>query len=230
MNIFDNIKKPEVLYETTSDFNGKVEVVKLGENIYLKADGITQSLNYSSEHISARVWGRLIDLLKEVEGNVLDSILILGLGGATMQHLIANKFPNTNIVSVEIDPVIVDIAKKYFELDSIPNHEIIVDDACRVILDPPMYGLAPYSFRVIIVDIFCGDKYPELGNSGNFFAHLKRLAMPQGLVIFNRFYKQHQQEEVDAFIENVSEFFGDADSITIPGKTNADNILIYART
>ena len=146
-----------------------------------------------------------------------------------MAHLISQKFPNAEIVAVEIDPVMVDIAKKYFDVDSIPNLRIITDDALRVVIEPDEFGLEENYFDALIVDIFIGEKYPDLGKSGNFISALKRLVRPGGLTIFNRMYREHHQDDVHIFIDYVSDFFSTVKNLVVAGYTNSDNVLIYCR-
>ncbi|HLC93911.1 MAG TPA: hypothetical protein VJG85_02755 [Patescibacteria group bacterium] len=229
MSVFDDIKLPKVIFSAESPYSGKVEVWQSGHTTKLVADGTVQSINWDSPNARKMVFGQMVEILKEQEPN-LTSILILGLGGGTMQHLISKDFPEAHIVSVDIDQIIVDIAKTYFNVDQIPNHRIIVEDACRVIVEPKEHDLQPGTFDALVVDIYLGDKYPDLGKSGNFFAALKRMLAPEGLVIFNRIYLESHQEEVDLFVESVGEFFSNVNSVTVAGKTNSDNILIYARS
>ena len=51
-----------------------------------------------------------------------------------------------------------------------------------------------------------------------------------GLIIFNRIYLEVHQDEVDLFVESLGEFYKDVDTLTIAGKTNSDNILIFGRS
>ena len=131
------------------------------------------------------------------------------------------------MVSVDLDPVIVDVGRKYFGLSDIPEHRIIIDDACRIVTSPEEYGISPAEFDVVIINIFLGEKYPELGNSGGFFAGVKRLIRPGGLAIFNRIYLNHHQDDVNNFIDNVNEFFIDVKSVIVAGYTNSDHVVIY---
>ena len=146
-----------------------------------------------------------------------------------MQHLIAKAFPGVELVSIELDPVMIDVAKKHFNLADIPNHKIINDDACRVIVEPQAHSLKEHYFDTIIVDIYCGEKFPELGKSGNFITALKNLVLPEGLIIFNRIYLEHHQDDVNIFIDSVGNFLADVHSLVIAGVTNSDNVLIYGR-
>ena len=84
------------------------------------------------------------------------------------------------------------------------------------------------SFDAIIVDIYCGNEFPSLGNTGTFFSSLKRLLSNNGLVIFNRIsFDTHL--EVDSFYDHVKANFRDAKTKPVAGYTNSDNILIYAK-
>lgn len=229
MTIFDDLQLPKVLYETQSQFNGKIRVVQYGKTRKLLVDGVSQSLNWDSPAAPKKVWGRVVDVLKE-EQPALKKVLLLGLGGGTMQQLISKAFPGVEIVSVELDPTMIEVAKNYFDVDKIPNHKILNEDACRVIVEPQEHGLSEQYFDALIVDIYCGEKYPELGKSGNFIAALKNLVIPEGLILFNRIYLTHHQDDVNMFIESVQGFLNNVQSLVIAGVTNSDNVLIYGRT
>lgn len=227
-SVFDGIKLPKTIYEVDSEFNGKISVIEVGSTRKLSVDGVVQSVNWDSPNASRQVWGRLVENLHE-QLPELKTALVLGLGGGSMHHLMAQKFPGIHITSVEIDKVIVEVAKKYFKLDDIPNHRVIVADALKVIAVPEEYGIANNSMQAVIVDIFCGQKYPDLGASGNFFACVKNLVVPGGLVVFNRIYLEHHQEQVNQFIDALEGFFTDIKSVIIAGRTNSDNVIIYCR-
>ena len=228
MSVFSGIQLPKTIYTTESKYNGKIEVMEIGKTRKIKVDKATQSLNWDSPSAENLVWGKIVKTLKEEEP-LLSSVLILGLGGGTIQHLISHIYPGIRIVSIEIDQVMEDIAKNYFDIGSIPNHQIIIEDACRVIVEPETYGLNVASFGAVIVDIYCGEKYPELGKSGNFISALKKMTVPGGLIIFNRMYHEPHQDDVNIFTETVSEFLADVKQLIVAGYTNSDNILIYGR-
>lgn len=229
MSVFEGIQLPKVIYEAESKFNEKILVIDRGNTRKLSVGGIVQSVNWTSPLVNKMVWGSVVDVLKENLPS-LGSVLVLGLGGGTVQHLISKTFPNVKIVSVEIDPVMVDVAKKFFDVENIPNHRIIVDDACRVITSPNEFGIEDHSFEALIVDIYCGEKYPELGKSGTFIGGLSNIVVPGGFVLFNRIYLESHQDEVNNFINIVEEYFADVKSLVIAGKTNSDNVLVFGWT
>lgn len=228
MTVFDNIAIPKVIYETESEFNGKIQVVEIGNVRKLSVGNIVQSVSHDSKSAQNMVWGGMVELVQKVAPEAR-RILVLGLGGGAMQHIFSEKMPGIGIVSVEIDPAIVQVAEKYFDVGEIPNHKIITADACKFIVEPEKYDLEQEMFDVVIVDIYCGDKYPDLGKSGNFVARVKEMAAGGGIVIFNRIYIHSHQEDVNNFIEFLEDFFPEVETEIVPGRTNTDNVLIWAR-
>ncbi|MEK7594990.1 MAG: methyltransferase domain-containing protein [Patescibacteria group bacterium] len=226
MNAFANLVMPVVVFETDSPLNGHIRVLEKGRTRKLYAGDTLQSVNCDSPLAERMCWGKVVDIIQNNIG-CPGNMLLLGLGGGTIPHLVANKCPGVSIVSVDLDPIMVDVGRKYFDLDGIPNHRIIVDDACRLVTSPEEFGISPNEFDVIIVNIYVGEKYPDLGNSGGFFAGIKKLLRPGGLAIFNRIYLKHHQDEVNNFIDNVSQFYTDVKSVIVAGITNSDNVVIY---
>lgn len=226
MNVFANIVLPKVIYETSSKFNEKIQVVQRGDTLRLRVNGVVQSVNFDSPVVNKMYWGKLIKLLKEKAPD-MDEVLILGLGGGTLPHLISKEFPNTEIVTVEIDKTMIDIAAKYFDLTSVPHHNVFNADAMHFVIEPESYGYENGKFDVAIVDIYCGEKYPELGSSGNFIASLKRLVKPGGLLVFNRLYLNQHQDDVNCFVDQVEMYLSNVSSEIVAGITNSDNILIF---
>lgn len=228
MSVFDGIQIPKVIFETQSKYNGNIQVVQVGSTRKVKADKFEQSVNHTSENAKRLFWGRAAEIIKDEEPT-LKNILLLGLGGGTVAHLISESFNQPEIVSVEIDPIMVEVARNYFDLDKIPNHRVIVDDALRVVVEPETYGLAPGYFQAVFVDLFVGEKYPDLGSSGNFISAVKRMATSGGLVVFNRHYTVEHQDEANSFVDSISNFLSGVKCQIVAGHTNSDNILIYGR-
>lgn len=57
------------------------------------------------------------------------SVLIVGLGGGSMVHFLRKYDPEVNVEAVEIDPVVVQLAERYFALKPQKNVKLIVADA-----------------------------------------------------------------------------------------------------
>lgn len=223
---FENLKFPKLLYKTTSDYNERIEVFQVGQTKRLSVNNVVQSISSNSPSVGNRIWGQMVELVAEQRPEAR-SILMFGLGGGTMAHLFAKKMPGINITAVEIDKVMVDVAQKFFDIDSIPNFKVITADALRVISEPENFDLDKDTFDVVITDIYCGDEYPDLGKHGTFFNGIKWFLRPGGLAVFNRIYMESHQHEVDIFVDVLNEVFTNVATSTVAGRSNSDNILIY---
>ena len=87
------------------------------------------------------------------------NVLILGLGCGVAAKLISKKFPKAKIMGIEIDPVMINLGQKYFDLDKIPNLKIIEADAFKAV------KLLKEKYDLVLVDLYMGDKnagVPEL--------------------------------------------------------------------
>jgi len=116
-----------------------------------------------------------------------DRVLIVGLGGGSMVHFLQHYEPNTKVDVVEIDPVIVKIADKYFGVKSGGNVNIITKDAFAYIKETDA------KYDVIYMDAFLKPalgKTDETGNplklkTINFYKDLQKHLNADGLVVYN---------------------------------------------
>ncbi len=226
MTVFEGLALPKVVHETDSPLNGHMMVIDVGKVRKLSVNGVIQSVNHASSMSKRQYWGRAIEGYKELFPE-LSNIMVLGLGGGTFTHLLAQSFPNIQIIAVEFDPEMVRVAEEYFDLKQVPNLHVIVGDALKVLSSPEAYKITDGSFDSIFVDIYVGDKYPELGETGTFISGLKKVVKPGGWVVFNRLYWSYHQDDVNAFIEDLQMYFHEIKSIIVAGKTNSDNVLIF---
>lgn len=176
--------------ERESKFNGHLRVVRtFGLGTYIQADGLTQSGG-----IVERIWKQA---LRKVHGSLITvhRSLILGLGGGTAAKLIQKYWPWAKIVGVEIDPVMVELGKRYLRLDS-SKTKITIQDAYD-------YCLVPNAYDLVVVDLYHGDKFPKKFESEKF---LKRLTK-NGMVIFNRLYFGDKRSEAVKFGKKLEKIF-----------------------
>lgn len=228
MTIFDGIILPKTVYECDSDVNGHIMVIDIGKTRKLSVNGVVQSVNHDSPSGKNMYWGRAVEGYKEYFPE-LHNLLILGMGGGTLLHLLSQEFPGIQMTAVEYDPEMVKIAEEYFSVKDIPNTHVIVGDALKVLASPDSYNIPYYSFDSIFVDIHIGDKYPELGETGTFISGLKKVVKREGWIVFNRLYWGYHQDDVNAFIQDLHMHFGEVKSVVVAGKTNSDNVLIFCK-
>ena len=228
MSVFDGLKMPKIIYETTSELNGRIRIVDVGSTRKMVVGNTIQSINPDSPACPKLYWGQMSDSIKERFADI-QNILILGLGGGTLAHLLSRTYPEVDITSVEYDEVMIQLAKEYFYVDKIPNHKIIHEDALRIVVEPEENDITPSSLDLLIVDVLNGDKYPDLGKTGNFISAVKRLIRPGGHVVFSRIYTEFFQEEVNIFVDSLENYFTEVETEVVAGYTNSDNLLIFGK-
>ena len=113
-------------------------------------------------------------------------VLIVGLGGGSMVHFLKIADPGLKIDVVEIDPQIVDLANKYFQIRSEGNVKIICQDAFKYLAE------TNEKYDVIYMDAFLK---PSQGTDPNgvplalkttqFYQQVEQKLTPDGLVVFN---------------------------------------------
>lgn len=196
-------------------------MIQDGPERRLVVGGLTQSINAEAPDVNERIWGNLVE---DGKWRMEDGkVLILGLGGGTVAHLLTRKFGPIPVDAVELDPVIVEVGKKFFGLDCLPNLKIIVADAISVVQNPSDYSLLPSAYCLVIVDLYRGSRYPKEAESDEFFAGLKNLTHPSGVIVFNRISSEQDVE----FEEKLRENFGDFQKKVVPSKFGGENI-VYA--
>ena len=125
----------KTLEKFISEFNGEIKVVKFQNKISVWAGGFEQS-----GPLVEKIWQDLPPA---------KNVLILGLGcGSILKHLSASK-----ITGVEIDSVMIEIGKKYFDYK---NTKIIVDSGRAAL------ARMTQLFDLIIVDMYKSGKMEKL--------------------------------------------------------------------
>lgn len=180
----------KVLEERKSNFNGNLRVVKsFGLGTYVQSNGLTQSGG-----IVKTFWKQTLKKIKNKKPRV-NSCLILGLGCGTVVEIVKNLWGEIKIVGVDIDPVMVELGKKYFGLDGI---ETKIQDATI-----PVSG----TFDLVIVDLYQGDKFPKKFEDEKFLEMINK----NNLVVFNRLYFKDKKTSTDKFGEKLKLFFKNVD-------------------
>lgn len=91
------------------------EVRSAGATVRLYSNGVLHSQYNPNKPISGAIWDLLL-LPGFCSEQPPKNILVLGLGGGTLVHLIRLFFPDSQITCVEIDKTHIQIAKRWFNL------------------------------------------------------------------------------------------------------------------
>lgn len=170
-----------VLETVNSKINGPIEI---REDIFGKRTMVAGGLAQSGKEVE-KIWKIAFS---DIEYQISDIriCLILGLGAGTVAKLLTQKYPSIKITSIEIDPGIIQLGFKYFNLKETASLHIIVTDAIDWInnLDVTLHR----EFDLILIDIYKGDLFPKEAESEKFLKTLKKILSPKGMVIINCLY------------------------------------------
>ena len=106
-------------------------------------------------------------------------VLVLGLGGGAIAAYLGHFLPDATIDSVELDPGVIDAAKKYFGIRETGKSHLIESDG-RVFLKRHS---EPYD--VILVDAFTGSYIPFHLMTKEFYRLVRERLTPHGVAAFN---------------------------------------------
>lgn len=148
-------------------------------------------------------------------------ILIIGLGGGSLVNAYHYLLPEAQITSVEIDPAVIKVAKKYFHLPEQPWHTIVTKDA-RIFVKRQL--LKHSTFDLIILDAFNGDYIPEHLMTKEFFTEVKNLLSNKGIVLSNTFAISKLYHSESATYADV---FGNF--IELKGQHSGNRIIVVAK-
>lgn len=112
------------------------------------------------------------------------SILIVGLGGGTIPRALKQIVPDARIDVVEIDPAVVKVARRFFDLGDSSNVNVIEADG-RVQVKRAMREQQRYD--IVMLDAFDHEYIPEHLLTREFLQEVKALLAPGGVLAANTF-------------------------------------------
>lgn len=142
--------RSRVIENLTTPWNA-MSVVQTGERVDLDVEGATYATWHPSQVMTGYSWDALsVGCLLRHEGPP-KSVLILGLGGGTVARQLRRFVKDVRIVGVEIDPGVVDVARRHLHLGD-TDVEVHVKDAYEYLAD------TDERFDVVIDDLFLSGK------------------------------------------------------------------------
>ena len=116
------------------------------------------------------------------DGRPFRRALMLGLGGGAWPRLVLETERRVVVDAVELDPVVVDVARRFFALPQSPRLNIIIDDAAHYVART---DVREGRYDVIFLDAFSGDDMPATLSTPTFFRQLRHLLTDDGVLMVN---------------------------------------------
>jgi spermidine synthase len=148
----------------------------------------------------------------------VERMAIVGLAAGTTARAASAVFPNIKIDGIEIDPLIVDVARQHFDMNQ-PNLNVIVQDG-RVGLRS-----SPHRYQVISVDAYRPPYIPWHMTTLEFFQEARDKLTEDGVLVLNVGRGPTDRRLVDAFSSTLQQVFPSVHVMDLPGTFNS---IIYA--
>src|SRR5699024_8218858 len=136
----------------------------------------TTNANYS--------YGSLQKILKfglqKINVDHVNRVLILGLGGGSVIQTLQNDFQYSGVITaVDVDPVIIEIAKTEFGISENQYLRLICQDAFDYMKTNSL------QFDLLIIDLFIDTEVPKKFLKFSFWKDVVRACTPNGIILFN---------------------------------------------
>jgi spermidine synthase len=167
-----------VLFRADTQYH-RITVTEADNVRHLRFDASNQSaIDLSDGYRSTIAYPNYFDLALAIKPDA-KRVLVLGMGGGAVTKRWWRDYPGMSIDSVEIDPVVVDVARRYFGLPDDPRLGVFATDARRFV------QTADKTYDVVIVDAYYADSLPFHLTTTEFLREVKSRMAPDGVLAYN---------------------------------------------
>ena len=158
-----------------SDVSGTIEVVYANGKYVLD----TANVNYSFgglHEVFQKAFGQFNVRKREIK-----NVLILGFGSGSVASILQDEYgKDLEMVGVEKDKEVIELAKKYFSIDKYKKLILHCADAYDFVLNNSLPD-----FDLVVVDIFVDLLVPEKFQDEKFLSALSRSLSDKGILFYN---------------------------------------------
>ena len=109
----------------------------------------------------------------------IQRMLVVGLGAGSIPKRFLVDYPQVSIESVELDPLVAEVARTYFAVADDPRHRIIVQDGRQYV------RRAEGRYDMVLMDAYFAEGIPFHLVTREFFEQLKAKLTPGGVAVAN---------------------------------------------
>jgi len=140
-------------------------------------------------------------------------VLIVGLGGGTIPMFLHKHYPKTTIDVVDIDPDVVDVAKRFFAFREDATLRAHVDDGRRFI------EKCRNPYDIIYLDAFSAENIPYHLATREFLQAVRKAVAPGGVVVGN-VWSRGSNPLYDSMVRTYQEVFEELYVVDVSGAGN----------
>jgi spermidine synthase len=196
-----------------------LEVIKSNGKFVLNS----QNANYSFGGLNV-IFDELFDEIK-IKQYDIKNVLLLGMGAGNVISLLYEKYHlNCKITAIEKDEVVIELAKKYFNIEKFKHLTIEHADAFDYA------KLTENKYDLIISDLFIDGDVPQIFASPEYLRNLHRIGNEQCCVIYNKMTESSfHKNEMFVLAKEFVKFFPTAEVRKLYAN-DSENSLLYSNT
>ncbi len=107
------------------------------------------------------------------------SALVLGLGGGSIPRMLLAAKPGLRIDAVEIDPVVLEVARRFFGMGEFQDLLVHLEDAAAYL------ARCQTRYDIIVLDAYMGETMPAQCTSREFFGDVRCRLSERGVLAVN---------------------------------------------
>jgi spermidine synthase len=196
----------------------RFEVRRAGRSVRLYTNGVFHSQYNPANPISGTVWDLLLLPAFFRPRGTVSRVLVLGVGGGTVIRLLQQYIGPRHITAVELDPVHLYIARRFFGVTQ-RRAELVEADAIRW-----LRGYKGPKFDLIVEDLFGeanGEPVRAVEADRSWLATLARNLNSEGILAMNFVSARSLSDAHRTLREKLPNRFDSSFQLTLPAYENA---------
>jgi len=215
------VPRGKVLFEGKSEFNSSIRVVEDARGLRTLTFGEGDT-DQSTVKVGDPDWLELrYTRVMPVALAAVEKprrILIVGLGGGSIPNFLHKYYPDTHIDVVDIDPVVVEVAKKYFGFREDKTLRVHVADG-RAFIEK-----CEKPYDVIFLDAYGPENIPYALATREFLQAVRKAVAPKGVVVAN-LWSRSTNRLYDSMVRTYIDVF---DEVHVVDIRNSGNVVLLA--
>lgn len=168
----------KTLYEKATAYH-RIRVEETRERRYLYFDGTLQSsMDRQDPDALELSYSRFSSLGLALKPDATKA-LIIGLGGGSMAKKYHKEFPELEVISIEIDPDVIKVAREFFHFQEDPHQRVHNGDGREFL------ARTEDRFDLILLDAYYADNMPFHLITSEFFDTAWHKMTPDGVMVLN---------------------------------------------
>jgi spermidine synthase len=177
-----------------------LEVIQTGNVRELRVNQVWQGACYLDNPLKLPTPYMQQMLLALLYARQIRRILFIGLGTGCLPRVVRYLYPKAVMDIVEIDPVIVRIARDYFDFKTDVRLRLHITDGTKWLL------LTKNQYDIVFLDAFTGDEMPKGFHTRTFMWQVKQALYPGGVFSVN--IPRHIWYVQEAVLRNIRRYLG----------------------